>query len=37
MKGYATLPPAVVADPDATAAWVERAIAFGRTLPAKKD
>jgi TfoX/Sxy family transcriptional regulator of competence genes len=36
MKGYATLPPSVVADPGQTARWVERAIAFGRTLPPKK-
>jgi TfoX/Sxy family transcriptional regulator of competence genes len=36
MKGYATLPPLVVADPDATASWVERAVAFGHTLPPKK-
>lgn len=36
MKGYATLPPSVIADPDAVASWVERAVAFGRTLPPKK-
>lgn len=36
MKGFATLPPDVLGDPDATAHWVERAIAFGGTLPPKK-
>lgn len=35
MTGYATLPTDVVADDDALTSWVERAIAFGRTLPAK--
>ena len=35
MKGYALLPRDVVADDAALAGWVERAIAFGRTLPAK--
>ena len=35
MKGYATLPADVVADDAALDAWVGRAIAFGRTLPAK--
>ncbi|HEX7347497.1 MAG TPA: TfoX/Sxy family protein [Candidatus Limnocylindrales bacterium] len=35
MKGYATLPEDVVADDDALDDWVRRAIAFGRTLPAK--
>ncbi len=35
MKGYATLPPDVVADDAALDEWVGRAIAFGRTLPAK--
>jgi TfoX/Sxy family transcriptional regulator of competence genes len=35
MKGYATLPEDVVADDDALDHWVGRAIAFGRTLPAK--
>jgi TfoX/Sxy family transcriptional regulator of competence genes len=35
MKGYATLPDDVVADDDALDDWVRRAIAFGRTLPAK--
>ena len=35
MKGYATLPPDIVADDDALDGWVRRAIAFGRTLPAK--
>ena len=35
MTGYATLPPSVVADDGALDGWLERAIAFGRTLPAK--
>jgi TfoX/Sxy family transcriptional regulator of competence genes len=35
MKGYATLPPDVVADDAALDDWVRRAIAFGQTLPAK--
>ncbi len=35
MKGYATLPPDVVADDAALDEWIGRAIAFGRTLPAK--
>ena len=35
MKGYATLPVEVVADDGRLDAWIERAIAFGRTLPAK--
>jgi len=35
MKGYATLPPDVVADDTALDGWLERAIAFGKTLPAK--
>jgi TfoX/Sxy family transcriptional regulator of competence genes len=35
MKGYATLPPEVVADDAALDAWLERAIAHGKTLPAK--
>ena len=35
MKGYATLPPDVVTDDGALDRWVRRAIAFGRTLPAK--
>ena len=36
MKGYVTLPPEVLADEDAVAGWVERAIAHGRTMPPKK-
>jgi hypothetical protein len=36
MKGYALLPKPLAADPDGAAAWVERAVAFGRTLPPKK-
>ena len=35
MKGYATLPPDVVADDAALDGWLERAVAFGKTLPAK--
>ena len=35
MKGYATLPPDVVADDAALDGWLGRAIAFGKTLPAK--
>lgn len=35
MKGYALLPAAVVTDDDALVSWVERAIVFVRTLPAK--
>lgn len=35
MKGYVVVPPAVLADADALGAWVERAIAYVRTLPSK--
>jgi TfoX/Sxy family transcriptional regulator of competence genes len=35
MKGYATLPADVVADDQALDAWLERALAFARTLPPK--
>ena len=35
MTGYAVLPEDVVADDDAVDAWVGRAIALGKTLPAK--
>jgi TfoX/Sxy family transcriptional regulator of competence genes len=35
MKGYATLPPDVVADDAALDGWLERAVALGKTLPAK--
>jgi TfoX/Sxy family transcriptional regulator of competence genes len=35
MKGYATLPPDVVDDDAALGEWVARAIALGKTLPAK--
>lgn len=35
MAGYVALPPALIADDDRIQAWVERAIAFGRTLPPK--
>jgi TfoX/Sxy family transcriptional regulator of competence genes len=35
MKGYATLPPDVVADDAALDTWLARAIEFGKALPAK--
>ena len=35
MKGYATLPTAVVADDASLDDWIRRSIAFGQTLPAK--
>jgi len=35
MREYVTLPPAVVADADATRGWVERAAGYVRTLPPK--
>lgn len=35
MKGYATLPDAVVADDGQLDDWVRRAIEFGRSLPPK--
>ncbi len=35
MREYVTLPPQVVADADATRAWVERAAGYVRTLPPK--
>jgi TfoX/Sxy family transcriptional regulator of competence genes len=35
MKGYATLPADVVADDGRLDAWIERAIAYVKTLPAK--
>jgi TfoX/Sxy family transcriptional regulator of competence genes len=35
MGGYAVLPPSVVADDAAVRGWVERAIAYGRSLPPK--
>jgi TfoX/Sxy family transcriptional regulator of competence genes len=35
MKGYATLPPDVVADDSTLDRWLERAVEFGKTLPAK--
>jgi hypothetical protein len=35
MKGYATVPKAVVADDAQLDDWVGRSIAFGETLPAK--
>jgi len=35
MGGYAVLPPATLADDDVVRRWVERAIAFGQSLPPK--
>jgi TfoX/Sxy family transcriptional regulator of competence genes len=35
MAGYVTLPEAAIADDVAARTWVERAIAFGGTLPPK--
>jgi TfoX/Sxy family transcriptional regulator of competence genes len=35
MSGYGTLPPDVVADDEALGAWIERALAFAGSLPAK--
>jgi TfoX/Sxy family transcriptional regulator of competence genes len=35
MTGYTLLPPAVIADDAEIRRWVERAIAFGMTLPPK--
>jgi hypothetical protein len=36
MKGFAVVPPSVVADDAALDPWLERAIAHGRSMPAKK-
>jgi hypothetical protein len=36
MTGYATLPPGVVADDVALDAWLDKALAFAASLPAKK-
>jgi hypothetical protein len=36
MKGYVLLPPSVVEDPRALAAWLDRAFAFTSGLPPKK-
>ena len=36
MGGYVVLPPSVVADDEALVAWVDRAIAYGRSLPPKR-
>jgi TfoX/Sxy family transcriptional regulator of competence genes len=36
MTGYATLPPDVVADDGALDGWLQRAIAFAASLPAKR-
>lgn len=35
MAGYAVLPPSIVGDDSAVGSWIERAIDFGRSLPAK--
>jgi hypothetical protein len=35
MKNFVALPATIITDDDATAAWIERGIAFTRTLPAK--
>lgn len=35
MKGYAVLPPEVVADDGALDGWLGQAVAFGKILPAK--
>jgi TfoX/Sxy family transcriptional regulator of competence genes len=35
MRSFVALPPEVMLDDDRIAAWVERAVAHGRTLPAK--
>lgn len=35
MKGYAVVPPTIVADDAALDGWLTRAIALGKTLPAK--
>jgi TfoX/Sxy family transcriptional regulator of competence genes len=35
MTGYVSLPPALIADDVSIRAWMDRAIAFGRTLPPK--
>jgi len=36
MKSFAVVPAALVGDDAAIGSWVERAIAHGRTMPAKK-
>jgi TfoX/Sxy family transcriptional regulator of competence genes len=36
MKGYAIVPPSIVADDAALDGWLERAFAHGRSLPPKK-
>ena len=36
MKGYAVVPPSIVADDRAIAPWLERAFAHGRSMPPKK-
>ena len=35
MRGYVVMPPDVVADDAALRPWIERAVTFGRSLPAK--
>jgi hypothetical protein len=36
MKNFVALPAPVIADDEAVARWVERAIAHGKTLPPKR-
>ena len=35
MAGYVALPPSVIVDDSAARSWLDRAIAFGQTLPPK--
>jgi hypothetical protein len=35
MTGFTLLPPSIIAEDDAIRHWVERAVAFGATLPPK--
>jgi TfoX/Sxy family transcriptional regulator of competence genes len=35
MAGYVALPPSVISDGPAVRAWIDRAVAFGQTLPPK--
>src|SRR5258708_17944799 len=36
MKGYVTVPPAIVGEPQRLREWVQRAFEFGATLPPKE-
>lgn len=36
MRGYVILPPSVVEDEATLVTWLDRAVAFGRTLPPKE-